>query len=188
MWDLPQPGIKPVSSSLAGRFLTIGPTREVPEISFYVKPSNSCFCVCWLCCVACGILVPWPGIKPVPPTVEAESLNHWIARDVLEIFEVLKTHYWKNVVQTRQNHWVCWIWSVGHQFATFVQARRQEPWKHSSWKVRLNLPSLPSPHSPLFILSQRCSPRLERPWVARSPEFTLETCLPFPASSRASTN
>ena len=33
-------------------------------------------------CVAYGILVPWPGIKPVPPAVEAQSLNHWIAREV----------------------------------------------------------------------------------------------------------
>ena len=29
---------------------------------------------------ACGILVPWPGIKPVPPAVEAQSANHWTAK------------------------------------------------------------------------------------------------------------
>ena len=23
-----------------------------------------------------GILVPWPGIKPVPPAVEVQRLNH----------------------------------------------------------------------------------------------------------------
>ena len=33
--------------------------------------------------VACGILVPWPGIKPRPPAVEAQSPNHGIAREVL---------------------------------------------------------------------------------------------------------
>ena len=32
--------------------------------------------------VACGILVPRPGIKPVPPAVEAQSLNHWTSREV----------------------------------------------------------------------------------------------------------
>ena len=33
--------------------------------------------------VACRmILVPRPGIKPVPPEVEARSLNHWTAREV----------------------------------------------------------------------------------------------------------
>ena len=31
---------------------------------------------------ACGILVPQPGIEPMPHTVEAQSLNHWAAREV----------------------------------------------------------------------------------------------------------
>ena len=29
-----------------------------------------------------GILVPGPGIKPVPPAVEAWSPNHWTARRI----------------------------------------------------------------------------------------------------------
>ena len=33
-------------------------------------------------CKACGILVPWPGIDPMPPAVEAWNLNHWTAREV----------------------------------------------------------------------------------------------------------
>ena len=36
----------------------------------------------WGCCVACGILVPQPGIQPVPPAVEAWSPNHCTAREV----------------------------------------------------------------------------------------------------------
>ena len=32
--------------------------------------------------LACGILVPQAGIEPVPPAVEARSLNHWTARNV----------------------------------------------------------------------------------------------------------
>ena len=39
----------------------------------------SCF---WLCCTARGILVPWPGIEPAPPALEAQSLNPCTARDV----------------------------------------------------------------------------------------------------------
>ena len=31
---------------------------------------------------ACEILVPWPGIKPMPPTKETFSLNQWTAREV----------------------------------------------------------------------------------------------------------
>ena len=36
----------------------------------------------WPCCTACRILVPWPGLKPSPPAVEARRLNHWTAREV----------------------------------------------------------------------------------------------------------
>ena len=31
---------------------------------------------------ACGILVTRPGIKPMYPAVESQSLNHWTAREV----------------------------------------------------------------------------------------------------------
>ena len=33
--------------------------------------------------MACGILVPWPGIEPMPPALEARSPNHWTTREVL---------------------------------------------------------------------------------------------------------
>ena len=32
--------------------------------------------------MACGLLVPQPGIEPVPPAVETWSLKHWMAREV----------------------------------------------------------------------------------------------------------
>ena len=31
---------------------------------------------------ACGILVPQPGVEPMPPAVEAWSLSHWTTREV----------------------------------------------------------------------------------------------------------
>ena len=31
--------------------------------------------------LACGILVSLQEIKPVPPAVEAQSFNHWTARE-----------------------------------------------------------------------------------------------------------
>ena len=40
--------------------------------------------------MACGLLVPQTGIKPVPPAVEVWSLNHWTAREV-PIHTVLNT-------------------------------------------------------------------------------------------------
>ena len=30
---------------------------------------------------ACRVLVPWPGIEPIPFAVKAQSLNHYIARE-----------------------------------------------------------------------------------------------------------
>ena len=36
--------------------------------------------------VACGILVPQPGIEPMPPAVEGQGPNHWTAREVPQAF------------------------------------------------------------------------------------------------------
>ena len=32
--------------------------------------------------MVCRTLVPWPGIEPMPPAVEAWFPNHWIAREL----------------------------------------------------------------------------------------------------------
>ena len=44
---------------------------------------HSCFCLLsfWLYQVACGIIVPQPGIKPTLPALEGWSLNHWTAKE-----------------------------------------------------------------------------------------------------------
>ena len=39
---------------------------------------SSCFCPHQL---ACGVLVPQPVIKPVPPAGKVQSLNHWTTRE-----------------------------------------------------------------------------------------------------------
>ena len=42
-----------------------------------------CLFVCFgLCHMACGILVPRPGIEPGPSAVRVWSPNHWTAREV----------------------------------------------------------------------------------------------------------
>ena len=33
--------------------------------------------------MACRIPIPSPGIEPEPPAVEAQSLNHWTAKEAL---------------------------------------------------------------------------------------------------------
>ena len=35
--------------------------------------------------LVCEILIPWPGIKPRPSAVEAQSPNHWTARKLLSL-------------------------------------------------------------------------------------------------------
>lgn len=36
----------------------------------------------WPYYTACGMLVPWPGIQPMPPAQEAQILNYWPSREV----------------------------------------------------------------------------------------------------------
>ena len=42
-----------------------------------------CFSFFWPCHMACGILVPQPGIELRPSKVRAQSLNHWTTRQFL---------------------------------------------------------------------------------------------------------
>ena len=45
------------------------------------------------------ILVPQPGIKPVPPAVEAQCPNHWTTREVpyTFYFRDFKAWFWEGV-------------------------------------------------------------------------------------------
>ena len=52
------------------------------------------FLIFWPHNTACGILVPRPGIKPACPALEAQSLNHWTTRKVLEK-KMLLRKYWR---------------------------------------------------------------------------------------------
>ena len=47
MWDLPRPGLEPVSPALAGRFSTTAPPGKPPEFGFY--PMVQCFPKCGTC-------------------------------------------------------------------------------------------------------------------------------------------
>ena len=49
----------------------------------------------WPLHMACGILVPQQGMEPDPPTLEAQSLNHWTARGVTgsSILSLLKNRH-----------------------------------------------------------------------------------------------
>ena len=51
-----------------------------------------CFSFFWPCHMACGILVPQPGIEPRPSKVRAQSLNHWTTRQFLGYMSFDQTH------------------------------------------------------------------------------------------------
>ena len=46
----------------------------------------------WLHHVACEILFPWPGIKPIPLAMKAWSPNHWTGREFLLWNVIIRKH------------------------------------------------------------------------------------------------
>ena len=71
----PTPGFFPGESQGQGRLVDCSPWgREEPDMTERL-PFPFPF-------VACGILVSWAGIKPVPPALKVQSLSHWTAREV----------------------------------------------------------------------------------------------------------
>ena len=46
----------------------------------------------------CWILVPWPGIEPVPPALEVQSPNYWTAQEIHRLL-----HPWSSSCLT------CWL-------------------------------------------------------------------------------
>ena len=54
--------------------------RQVKSLTIKTFTANIFFF--WPRHAACGILVPRPGMEPVPPAVEARSLNRWTTREV----------------------------------------------------------------------------------------------------------
>ena len=53
-----------------------------------------CVCVCVSSHAVWGILVLWPGIKSMPASVEAWSLDHWTTREVQDIGVVFIIWSW----------------------------------------------------------------------------------------------
>ena len=63
------------------------PLLGIEEVSpFYIESFFFFFLIFLLHHVACGNLVPWPGIEPMPLALEAWSLNHSASRKPLELF------------------------------------------------------------------------------------------------------
>ena len=62
------------------------PVNFVPTFQFFLI-----FLFLWLHHVACRILVPWPGVEPGHPAVEAQSPNLWTTRELPPTFQLLIT-------------------------------------------------------------------------------------------------
>ena len=62
--------------------------RNIPSSScliffpFPLFPTALLLLLFWLRCTGCGIVVPRPEIKPLPPAVEEQCSNHWITSEV----------------------------------------------------------------------------------------------------------
>ena len=51
--------------------------QEIFSLTLYF-----CFFFFLFGCMACRLLVPWPGIKPAPSAADTQSFNHWTAKEV----------------------------------------------------------------------------------------------------------
>ena len=61
--------------------------------------------------MACGILAPRPGIEPMPPAVEAWSLNHWTNREaprgmIIDPFHKAGPCQARLQLTKSQSHWI----------------------------------------------------------------------------------
>ena len=57
--------------------------RWVPHLCLPHHSAYDRLCFFWSRCAACGVLVPWSGIKPRPPAEKAPTPHHWTAREFL---------------------------------------------------------------------------------------------------------
>ena len=61
----------------------------------------------WSCHTAYGILVPHPGIEPMPPALEAQSLNHQTSREVPKRDNLSFVHS-IILIKNEKGKWILW--------------------------------------------------------------------------------
>ena len=87
-----------------------------------------CLFVFLLHCEAYGILVPWPGIEPVPPAVEALSLNHWTTREI-----PLSMYFRHRGSELIFGHWVCCRNTIKQSFRVLNNEDTTSHWCVGAW-------------------------------------------------------
>ena len=71
----------------------IGPSSPPPPAMCLFSLSFSFFGGEELCCLDCGISVPWPGVESRPSAVKVSHPNHWTAREI-SFWKFFKHTYW----------------------------------------------------------------------------------------------
>ena len=110
-------------------------SRRSPWPRVWIR--NSCvFCIAgrffshWAtweaCSVACRMLIPWPGIEPRLPAVEAQSPNHWITRELLHSFycciifnSIDIPHFIYLFIIWLFRFWLVWMMLCEHLYTSF---------------------------------------------------------------------
>ena len=152
MLDFPGPGVKPMSSVLAGGFLSSVPPG---------KSSVPLYLLFYFLALPHGLhdLVPQPGIKHEPPAPEAWSLNRWTPREVAGASLKMVFHY--GLLGCSFFPWTSWgflLWCLALQGASwcFTQslplshALCQNSSISSRWAQSLQEPTVPSSFRPIW--------------------------------------
>ena len=76
-------------------------------------------------CSTWDLLVPPPGIKPVPLAVRVQSLNHWTITEVPDfVFFFKKNHDYRGQLRRERNH----PWNNKHEVLVFSVGGVEEKW------------------------------------------------------------
>ena len=57
-------------------------SHDKARVSGFWRQPSLLFFFFWPCHLACGILVPWPGIEPAPLALKVWGPNHWNTREI----------------------------------------------------------------------------------------------------------
>ena len=91
------------------------------------------FSIFWLHQAAHGILDPWPGIEPMPPTMQVWSLNHWITREVPKVPDSFLTGKFASPT-IPSHHLKKWEFWVCHNKTLQIEKLKQH--KFGGWKPK----------------------------------------------------
>ena len=101
-------------------------TSEPNRFGLYIQTLVQTLYFFWPHSVTCGILVPWPGIEPVSPTVGAGSVKHWTAREAprLWLLNLEKEKVWEREFRGWMRCGLHLPWAMriySKPFASFIQ-------------------------------------------------------------------